>query len=54
MTRSPPCCAYIRDPFKVHTTGCSATSSTGFDEAWQLPNLFEVNTNPGGEEGARG
>lgn len=46
-----PCCAYIRDPLKAHTTGCSATSRTGFDEAWQLPNLFEVNTNPGGEGG---
>lgn len=51
MTRSPPRCAYIRDPFKVHMTGCTATSRTRFNEAWQLPNLFEVNTNPGGEGG---
>jgi len=33
----------------VHVTGCSATSRTGFDKAWQLPNLFQVNTNGGGE-----
>lgn len=49
MTRSPPCCVCIRDPFKAHKTGCSATSRTGFNKAWQLPNLFEMNTNSGGE-----
>lgn len=51
MTRSPPSCAYIRDPFKVHMTGCPATSRTRLNEAWQLPNVFEVNTNPGGKRG---